>query len=241
MQVAAEQHRDDRPRSRRFGPVTRFGDLWLVTPPGVFAPRSDAGMLLEAAAGRARGSVLDLCTGSGVLALALQPSSDRMTAVDAGALAVLTARVNSALNRRPVEVLRGDLFAAVAGRRFDTIVSNPPYLPVAGGRDARPGSRAWNGGRDGREVIDRICRRAADHLAPGGELLLVQSSLTRVGPTLDLLERSGLRSEVVASHSGPLGALARRQLEHLRELGVAPAAAATEQIVVISGRAPGDR
>jgi release factor glutamine methyltransferase len=237
MQAAVDQPARERPLSRRFGPLTRFGELWLLTPPGVFVPRSDAGMLLEAAQGRIGGRVLDLCTGSGVLALSVQPYAARVTAVDASALSAATARLNAALNRRQVEVLHGDLFAPVAGRRFDAIVSNPPYLPVADGHDPELGSKAWNGGRDGRQVIDRICRQAAAHLTPGGEVLLVQSSLTRVGPTLDLLERSGLRTEVVASHSGPLGALARKQLEHLRSLGLAPGDDVTEQIVVISGRA----
>ena len=234
MRAAAQPQPYDRPASRRFGPVTRFGELWLLTPPGVFVPRSDAGMLLEAVAGRVHGRVLDLCTGSGVLALSVQPSADEVTAVDASRLAVTTARLNSALNRRPVEVLQGDLFAPVAGRRFDAIVSNPPYLPVESGHDGRLGSSAWNGGHDGRAVIDRICRDAAAHLAPGGEVLLVQSSLTRVGPTLELLEGSGLRAEVIASYTGPLGELARRQLEHLKALGVAPPDEGTEQIVVIS-------
>ncbi|HET6849377.1 MAG TPA: HemK2/MTQ2 family protein methyltransferase [Gaiellales bacterium] len=236
MRIAAQGQPGERPLSRRFGPVTRFGDLWLLTPPGVFVPRSDAGMLLEAIADRARGRVLDVCTGSGVLALSVQPSAREVTAVDASRLAAATARLNSSLNRRPVEVLHGDLFAPVAGRRFDVIISNPPYLPVEGGRDPQPGSRAWNGGQDGRAVVDRICLGAAAHLAPGGEVLLVQSSLTRVGPTLELLDRSGLRSTVVTSHTGPLGDLARRQLEHLRVLGVARLDDETEQIVVISGR-----
>jgi release factor glutamine methyltransferase len=236
MRMAAGEQRGERPQSRRFGPLTRFADLWLLTPPGVFAPRSDAGMLLEAAAGRVRGRVLDICTGTGVLALSVAPVAEHVTAVDASRLAAATARLNAALNRRPVEVLHGDLFAPVPRRRFDTIISNPPYLPVAGGRDPQVGSQAWNGGHDGRAVIDRICSTAAEHLAPGGEVLLVQSSLTRVGPTLRLLEQSGLRAEVIASHSGPLGALARKQLDHLLTLGVAATDDGLEQIVVISGR-----
>src|SRR5437764_42437 len=77
------------PAGRRFGPVTRFGDLWLLTPPSVFAPRSDAQMLLDAAAGRVRGRVLDLCTGSGVLALSVQPRAEEVTAVDASRAAAL--------------------------------------------------------------------------------------------------------------------------------------------------------
>jgi release factor glutamine methyltransferase len=239
MQAAAKHERRQRPLSRRYGPITRFGELWLLTPPGVFVPRSDAGMLLEAAAGHVRGRVLDVCTGSGVLALSVQPKAGEVTAIDSSGLAVTVARANAALNRRPVEVLRGDLFTPVAGRLFDTIISNPPYLPVAGGRDPRPGTtRAWNGGYDGRAVIDRICRRAPFHLAHGGEVLLVQSSLTRVGPTLDLFERSGLRASVVASYTGRLGPLARAQLAHLQNIAVASDDHSSEQIVVISARRP---
>ena len=45
MQATAKHERRQRPLSRRYGPITRFGELWLLTPPGVFVPRSDAGML----------------------------------------------------------------------------------------------------------------------------------------------------------------------------------------------------
>jgi release factor glutamine methyltransferase len=238
MPATAKHERRQTPLSRRYGPITRFGELWLLTPPGVFVPRSDAGMLLEAAAGHVRGRVLDVCTGSGVLALSVQPEADEVTAIDSSGLAVTAARANAALNRRPVEVLRGDLFTPVAGRLFDTIISNPPYLPVAGGRDPSRATRAWNGGHDGRAVIDRICRRAPVHLAHGGEVLLVQSSLTRVGPTLDLFERSGLRASVVASYTGRLGPLARAQLAHLQNIAVASDDHSSEQIVVISARRP---
>ena len=82
MQATAKHERRQRPLSRRYGPITRFGELWLLTPPGVFVPRSDAGMLLEAAAGHVRGRVLDVCTGSGVLALSVQPKAGEVTAID---------------------------------------------------------------------------------------------------------------------------------------------------------------
>jgi release factor glutamine methyltransferase len=237
MQAAAPDPALPRPQSRTLGPVTRFGDLWLLTPPGVFTPRSDAGMLLEAARGRVQGAVLDVCTGSGVLALSVAPDASAVTAVDASRLAAATARANSMLNRRPIEVLLGDLFAPVAGRRFDTIISNPPYLPVPEERGRRVGDQAWRGGHDGRAVLDRICAEAAAHLEPGGEVLLVQSSLARIGPTLELLEGSGLEASVLASHTGPLGDLARAELEHLQSLGVAVGDDATEQVVVIRGLA----
>jgi len=115
--------------------LTRFRDLRLFTPPGVFAPRSDAGVLLDAALPRLRGDVLDLCSGSGVLALAAAPHAASVLAVDMSRMAAGTIRVNSLLNRRRVEVRRGDLFAAVGSRRFDVILTNPPYVPTPPGAE----------------------------------------------------------------------------------------------------------
>jgi release factor glutamine methyltransferase len=199
-------------------------------------PRSDAAILLQVARRRVRGTLLDLCTGSGVLALSLAPDATAVAAVDSSRFAVAMARANAAFNRRPVEVRCGDLFAPLAGRRFDMIISNPPYLPVPEVQQRRLGDQAWRGGEDGRAVIDRICDHAAKYLEPGGELLLVQSSLARVGPTLQRLEASGLTALVLASHTGPLGQLARAELQHLRTLGLATEGEVTEQIVVISGQ-----
>src|SRR4051812_21040672 len=102
--------------------VTRFRDLQLLTPPGVFAPRSDALMLIDAASGRLHGDVLDVCAGSGVLGLPAARAARSVTAVDVSRLAVWTARETARLNRRRVETRRGDLFAPVAGRRFDIIL-----------------------------------------------------------------------------------------------------------------------
>ena len=106
----------------------------LVTLPGVFRPISDTWLLADALdreplAPGAR--VLDLCAGSGALAVRAALGGRRdVTAVDVSRRAVLTVRINAALNRVRVRARRGDLFAAVAGERFDAIVCNPPYVPV---------------------------------------------------------------------------------------------------------------
>src|SRR5579863_3832599 len=145
----------------------------LLPLPGVFQPPSDAWLLAEymkqerLAAGAV---VLDLCAGSGMLgiAAALQGAS-HVTTVDISHLAVAAAKLNSRINGVHVEALRGDLFEPVADRRFDLIVSNPPYLPGDIAQLPRRGlARAWEGGRSGRLFIDRIAAQAREHLIPGG-------------------------------------------------------------------------
>src|SRR5947209_17071524 len=105
----------------------------LLPLPGVFQPPSDAWMLIRyleqerLAEGR---RVLDVCAGSGVLAIAAAlAGASRATAVDISRRAVAAARLNARLNGVRVDAVRGDLFAPLRGRRFDLIVSNPPYLP----------------------------------------------------------------------------------------------------------------
>ncbi|HEY2868489.1 MAG TPA: HemK2/MTQ2 family protein methyltransferase [Gaiellales bacterium] len=215
--------------------LTRFRDLRLVTPPGVFAPRSDAGVLLDAALPRLRGDVLDLCSGSGVLALAAAPHAATVLAVDMSRLAAGAIRVNALVNRRRVEVRRGDLFAAVGSRRFDVILSNPPYVPTPPGAKARLGSAAWEGGPRGRDLLDRICAGTHEHLRPGGEVLIVQSALADIERTLELLGRSGLTVVVVAAHQGPYGSIVRSRLDYLEAAGLVHDRNEPERVVVISG------
>ncbi len=192
-------------------------------------------MLIDAAREHIRGDVLDVCTGSGVIALSVAPAARTMTAVDASHAAVLAVRLAALLNGVTVEVLRGDLFASVAGRTFDVIVSNPPYLPTPAGPSAR-GSHAWDGGHDGRTILDRLCREAPAHLRPGGDLFIVQSSLAETDRTLAKLEEAGLSAGVAAAHHGALGPLASARTDHLRAIGALRGPGAVEEIAVVRGR-----
>ena len=217
--------------------LTRYRDVRLLTPRGVFEPRSDAGMLLDAAREHIRGDVLDVCTGSGVIALSAARRARSVTAIDASRLAVAAVRLGARMNRLAVEVLQGDLFDPVAGRAFDVILANPPYVPTPDGTSP-PRSQAWDGGHDGRAIIDRLCREAPAHLRPGGDLFLVQSSLAGTEQTLGGLQRAGLTPSVAALSRGPLGPLARAQLGHLRAIG-AVHEDAVEEIVVVQARRDG--
>ena len=184
----------------------------LVTLPGVFSPISDTWLLADALDREPLppgARVLDLCSGSGALAVRAALGGRReVVAVDVSRRAVFTIRLNAALNGVRVDARRGDLFAAVAGERFDAIVSNPPYVPAA--TDALPSrgrARAWDAGRDGRALLDRVCAGAARHLNPGGVVLLVHSSLLGYEPTAVAL--GGLEVDIAVSARGPLGPLMR--------------------------------
>jgi release factor glutamine methyltransferase len=187
------------------------------------------------AAGR---SVLDVFTGSGILAVASAlGGAEDVTAVDVSRRALAATRLNARLNGVHVETLRGDVFEPVARRRFDLIVANPPYVPGESDElPARGVRRAWEAGRDGRALLDRFCPRAADHLAPGGRVVLVQSSLSGERATLDTLSRSGLDARVLTRRRGPLGPIVSARAEQLEERGLLAPGEREEDVLVIEGR-----
>jgi ribosomal protein L3 glutamine methyltransferase len=154
-------------------PRSYIGELMFS---GIFG--GDEAPLIEDASNVA--SVLDLCTGSGCLAIiaaGIFPGAE-VDAADLSADALEVARINvdeHDLSDR-VTLLEGDLFEAVEGRTYDLIISNPPY--VAGGEvQAFPPEyghepvMAHLGGEDGLDLVRRILAEAADHLNPGGGLL----------------------------------------------------------------------
>jgi release factor glutamine methyltransferase len=224
--------------------VSRSEAIRLVVAPGVFRPRSDSWMLTESLGEAPLGAgaeVLDLCTGSGVAAIAAARLGARATAVDVSRRSVLTVRVNAVLNgvARRVRAVRGDLFDAVPGRSFDAIVSNPPYVPSgAGPLPSRGPARAWAAGPDGRVVLDRICAEAPARLRRGGTLLLVHSSLCDTEATLERLVAAGLEARVAQRRRGPLGPLMLAQVDDLERRGALRPGERDEDVVVIEGKRP---
>ena len=192
----------------------------IITLPGVFYPRSDTWLLADVMREQAPprdADVLELGTGSGAVAVAAaQEGARSVTVVDISRRALLTAGLNARLNGVRVIPRRGNLFAPVAGERFDLVVSNPPYLP-SDAIPTRGAARAWEGGADGRALLERICAGVAEHLRPGGSVLLVHSSVNDVSRTLDALEQAGLSADVVAREHGPTGPLLREKRPDLQE------------------------
>jgi release factor glutamine methyltransferase len=220
------------------------GAVRLVTPPGVFAPISDSRFLADLLREQTlppRASVLDLCTGSGILAVTAAIRGARsVTAVDTSRRAVLTTRLNARLNGVRVRALRGDLYEPVGDERFDAIVSNPPYVPAESDELPTKGlERAWDAGSDGRALLDRVIAEAPDHLRPGGFLLIVSSSILGTDRTLQAIRDSGFEdADVVARQRGPLGPLMLSRVRTLEERGMLKPGQRHEDVIVVRGRLP---
>ena len=214
----------------------------VVRLPGVFRPRSDTWLLAAVLRRQPQlrgGAVLDVCTGSGALAVAAALAGARgVTAVDVSARAVLTARLNARLNGVRIEALRGDLLDAVRGRRFDVIVSNPPYLPSGDETlPARGRARHTEAGAAGRALLDRLIDAAPAHLAPGGVLLVTHSSVNGEAATLERMRAAGLAPAVAGRRSGALGPLLAARAPELEAQGLLEHGERREELLVLAGAA----
>lgn len=159
-----------------------FCGLEFEVSPDVLIPRHDTETLVEAALARMprAGSVLDVGTGSGCIAVALarQLPGAAVTAIDISDKALLVARRNADRNGVAVEFLHGSLLKPVAGRCFDLIVSNPPYIPAADIEALDPEVRdfdprgALDGGADGLDIYRLLVPAALSCLNPAGWLLV---------------------------------------------------------------------
>ncbi|MFC4470647.1 HemK2/MTQ2 family protein methyltransferase [Streptomyces xiangluensis] len=217
--------------------------MFLLRPPGVYAPQGDTWLLARAlrlAAMRPGARVLDIGTGTGALALAAaHAGAGRVTAVDLSPWAVLAARLNATVRRLPVRVVRGDLTRPVTGETFDVILANPPYVPAPGQPTSRGGAAlAWDAGPDGRALVDRLCTAAPPCLAPGGMLLMVHSALCGVEETLARLRDAGLKAAVVDRAMVPFGPVLRSRMPELVARGLIGPGQDTEELVVIRADQP---
>ena len=159
-----------------------FWSMVLIVSPDTLVPRPETEVLVDQALQRIPNdqefAVLDLGTGSGAIALAIareRPNCD-ITATDLSDAALAVARVNANQHTLPnIEFLSGDWTAPVAGRTFDLIVSNPPYVPDADPDLERLGHEprmALAAGEDGLDAIRRISAEAKSVIKVGGTLLI---------------------------------------------------------------------
>lgn len=164
-----------------------LGDCRFYVDERVIVPRSHIAGLLQAHLAtwipdrRRVRSALDLCTGSGCLAVLLAHAFPRAridaTDIAAGALAVAGINVKDHGMSRRIRLVKSDLFSALRGRHYDLIVCNPPYVTTRGmrrlPREYRNEPRAaLAGGKDGLDIVRRVVRAAARHLSPRGVLVV---------------------------------------------------------------------
>lgn len=204
---------------------------------GVYAPQEDSWLLsgvLEAS-GLAEGRrVLDICTGSGVLALeAARLGAREVLAFDLCPAAVECASGNAAASGLPVEVRLGTLQDAVQHGPFDLVVTNPPYVPSTLPPAGTGPDRAWDAGADGRVVLDELCALAPGLIAPGGALLLVQSEFSAPRQTVQVLTDSGFIAHTAARQMIDFGPVMTARAGELEASGLLEPGRRTEELVVI--------
>ncbi|HXT45692.1 MAG TPA: HemK2/MTQ2 family protein methyltransferase [Pseudonocardiaceae bacterium] len=214
-----------------------------MRPPGVYRADSDTALLIDVmtAGGYAAGRrVLDIGTGTGALALAAsRAGAASVTAVDLSLRSIAATWINCRIHRVRCTLHHGDLFRPVAGQRFDLILANPPYVPAATNALSRHAiSRCWDGGVDGRAVLDRLCAGAAGLLAPEGTMLVVHSAVCDDTATLRRFTDAGLRADVLARSTIPFGPVMRLRAAMLEARGLIEPGQCDEDLVVIAARAP---
>ncbi len=179
-----------------------YGRSFKVSP-AVLIPRPDTELLVELALARMPPDqaveVLDLGTGSGCIAisLALERPRARVTAADRSEAALAIARHNADILDAQVEFLSSNWFGSLAGRRFDLIVGNPPYIAATDPHltlgDVRfEPPTALAAGEDGLADLRQLAATAAAHLKPGGALLL-EHGYDQADAVQALLQAAGFR------------------------------------------------
>jgi release factor glutamine methyltransferase len=131
-----------------------------------------------------------------LLSILAAKAGARVVATDINPVALECARDNAVEHgvAGSIDFRLGDLFGPVRGESFDLLVFNPPYLPSEDGeRSSDPVELAWDGGKDGRKVLDRFLREFPHHLKPEGRAFFVQSSLSNVFQTKQMLEANNFK------------------------------------------------
>jgi release factor glutamine methyltransferase len=229
--------------------TTAYTDLDIpAVSEGVYAPGEDSQLLVDVMekTGLARGRrVADLCTGSGVVAIAAsEQGATEVTAFDICPRAVHYARANAAAADVEVEVHLGSWARGVEFGPYDLVVCNPPYVPHDPSIDGLQlpshlgPARAWDAGYDGRLVLDPLCRAATELLADGGTMLLVQSEFAGPRQTLARLASSGLDAEVIAWQWIPFGPVLSSRAQWLEETGRLEPGRREEELLVIRADKP---
>lgn len=154
----------------------------ITTSAEVYNPSDDSELLLKVIEVAPGESLLEMGTGTGLIAIHAARLGAVVTAADLNPHATDLARRNAARNNARLDVVESDLFEKIKDT-FDVIAFNPPYLPG----DSRSTSwieKSWSGGEEGSEVTIRFLKEAWRHLAPAGRIYIILSSAGGLMPAL---------------------------------------------------------
>ena len=191
---------------------TGFMGLDFKVSRDVLIPRQDTETLVETVLDREKDpaiSILDLCTGSGCIAVSLKKLGgySQVAASDLSDKAIGLAMRNASINDAEIRLIKSDLFKDIEGS-FDVIVSNPPYIPTEEIETLSPEVRdhdprmALDGGEDGLDIYRRIVSECGDVLNAGGRLYM-EIGFDQAAAVGGLMEKAGFRDiEVVKDLAG---------------------------------------
>lgn len=178
-----------------------MSDFIINTDDNVYVPAEDSYLLADNLEIKFGQSVLEIGTGSGIVAMYASRLTDKITVTDINFDACELARENFKVNNIDnIEILFGNLFEPVKNRKFDVILFNTPYLPTED-EDIIDDTinYAFDGGVNGRKVIDLFLNEVKNHLNDNGIVQIIQSSLSGNQDTLDKFDELGFISEIKAS------------------------------------------
>lgn len=171
-------------------------NLTLLVLPTVYQPREDSFLMIKALDIRKGEKILEIGTGSGIIAIHCAKAKANVTATDISTNAVTSAKFNAAMNKVKVKVLKSDLFSNVSGK-FDKIIFNPPYLPSD--KKDKFYDISYSGGKTGVEVTNKFLRKAKKYLNKGGEIYFILSSLANGKITLpyEIISKKKMGKETI--------------------------------------------
>ena len=179
----------------------KMGKFEIETDDLVYIPSDDTFLLAENLEIKEGQSVLEIGTGSGLVSMYASLLTDDVTATDINYNALELAEKNFKLNNiGTIKLEFGDLFEPVKDKKFDVILFNTPYLPTDSDDIINDDlNYAFDGGLDGRKVIDRFINQVSNHLNDKGIVQIIQSSLSDNDRTLDMFDRNGFVAEIAES------------------------------------------
>ena len=156
----------------------------------IYEPREDSELLRNVIKEYSKGFVLDMGTGTGILAQEAAKTADTVLAVDINKKAIEYCKNN--IKNEKITFKQSDLFENIK-EKFDLIIFNPPYLP----EDKKAKDISLDGGKRGYELIEKFLKQAKKHLKSNGKVLLLYSSLTNKEKIQQIIKENNYDSKII--------------------------------------------
>ncbi|KZX15923.1 ribosomal protein L11 methyltransferase [Methanobrevibacter cuticularis] len=178
----------------------KMGEFEIETNNNVYEPSDDSFLLSENLIIEPDDIVLEIGTGTGIIAISASKLAKKVIATDINFDALELAEKNIKANDvGNITLLFGDLFEPVQNMKFDVILFNLPYLPTEECEILEDNlNYAFDGGLDGRKVINPFLNEVKSYLNEGGKVQLIQSSLSNIEETISKLRELGFKTEITA-------------------------------------------